>query len=78
MGMIATWRVEMRTGYDLSDNDRYRIRELIEDLLDEMAGEYCANLIVATEYSVPGPQYGRIKPGAWEVIGGSGERTAAD
>jgi hypothetical protein len=53
--MKAQWKVDLKTGYDIPDNDIYRIRELIADALKPMADEYLADLSVTPSYHIPGP-----------------------
>jgi hypothetical protein len=53
--MIATWGVEFKTGYDLSDNDRYRITELMREALHDLGKEYLADVVVKDSHFIPGP-----------------------
>jgi hypothetical protein len=53
--MIATWAVDFKTGYDLSDNDRYRITELMREALRDLGEAYLADVVVRGSYFVPGP-----------------------
>ena len=55
--MKASWLVEFRTGTDLSDNDRTRICERIEEALAGLADEYMARLLVQEGHFVPGPLF---------------------
>jgi hypothetical protein len=55
--MIATWGIEFKTGYDLTDNDRYRIRERIAEALAGLAEEYMANIEVKGSHFIVGPAF---------------------
>jgi hypothetical protein len=57
--MKTTYLVELQTGYELSDNDRVRLQERIEENLRHLADEYLAQLVVATSHFVPGPNFQR-------------------
>jgi hypothetical protein len=54
--MIAEWVVTLRTGYDLSDNERKRISELIADKLGEIRRDYLADAEVRESHFIPGPR----------------------
>jgi hypothetical protein len=57
--MRATYLVEFHTGYELSDNDRVRLQERIEENLRHLAEEYLAQMSVNTSHVVPGPHFQR-------------------
>jgi len=53
--MKAQWKIDFTTGYDISDNELYRIRELIADIIKPLADEYMANFAVTPSWHTPGP-----------------------
>ena len=40
--MISTWIVQFKTGYELTDNERFRIRERMEEELSRLAARASA------------------------------------
>jgi hypothetical protein len=51
----ASWLVEFSTGYNMSDNDLERARELIAEAVGQVAELYLAKLQVSQSYFVPKP-----------------------
>jgi hypothetical protein len=64
--MKAVWEIEFKTGADLSDNDRWRIRELVSDAVRPIAEEYLADYDVQPRHFLPGPNNYQDRQGAWE------------
>jgi hypothetical protein len=53
--MRSTYLVEFQTGYELSDNERVRLQERIDENLRHLANEYLAEMKVNMSHFVSGP-----------------------
>jgi len=59
--MRSIYQVEFQTGYELSDNERVRLQERIDENLRHLANEYLAEMKVNATHFVPGPHHKRTE-----------------